>query len=74
MERQTFVNQMKARGYETTPPSPTGNVTATKGDITVRLVPLADYIVYIDTPAVTAIIRKDATDTETLRIVDALTA
>jgi hypothetical protein len=74
MEKQTFVDQMKARGYETTPPSPTGNVTATKGDITVRLVPLADYIVYIDTPAVTAIIRKDATDDETLRIVDGLTA
>ena len=74
MERQTFVNQMKARGYETTPPSPTGNVTATKGDITVRLVPLADYIVYIDTPAVTAIIRKGATDAETLRMIDGLTA
>lgn len=74
MEKQTFVNQMKARGYKTTPPSPTGNVTTTKGDITVRLVPLADYIVYIDTPAVTAIIRKDATDAETLRIIDGLTA
>lgn len=74
MEKQTFVNQMKARGYETTPPSPTGNVTATKGDITLRFVPRADYIVYIDTPTVTAIIRKDATDAETLRIVDGLTA
>ena len=63
MEKQTFVNQMKARGYE----------TATKGDITVRLVPLADYIVYIDTPAVTAIIRKDATDAETMNIIAALT-
>lgn len=73
MERQTFVNQMKARGYETTPPSPTGNVTATKGDITVRFVPLADYIVYIDTPAVTAIIRKGATDAETMNIIVALT-
>lgn len=74
MEKQTFVNQMKARGYETTtPPSPTGNVTATKGDITVRLVPLADYIVYIDTPAVTAIIRKGATDAETMNIIAALT-
>lgn len=74
MERQTFINQMKARGYETTTPSPTGNITATKGDITVRLVPLADYGVYIDTPAVTAITRKDATDAETLRIINALTA
>lgn len=74
MERQTFINQMKARGYETTPPTPTGSVTATKGDITVCSVPLADYIVYVDTPAVAAIIRKGATDAETLRMVDELTA
>jgi hypothetical protein len=73
MERQTFVNQMKARGYETTLPSPTGNVTATKGDIAVRLIPLADYIVYIDTPIVSAIIRKDATDAEMMNIIAALT-
>ena len=39
---------------------------AIKGDITVRLVPPADHIVHIGTPAVTAIIRKDATDTETM--------
>lgn len=74
MKEQTFIDQMKARGYETTHPSHSGNVTATKGDITVRLVPLADYIVYIKTPAVTAIIRKDTTDDETLRMVDELTA
>lgn len=72
MEKQTFINQMKARGYETTP-SPTGNVTATKGDITIRLVPLADHTVHIDTPAVTAITRKDATDAETMNIIAALT-
>ncbi len=35
-----------------------------------RLVPLANYIVFIDT----AIVRKDATDAETLRIVDGLDA
>lgn len=74
MEKQTFVNQMKARGYETTPPSPTGDVTATKGDITIRLVPLAYYVVHIDTPVVTAIVGKDATDVEALRILDGLTA
>lgn len=73
MEEQTFINQMTARGYKTAPPSPTGNVTATKGDITVRLVPLADYVVYIDTPAVTAIIREGATDAETMNIIAALT-
>lgn len=73
MEEQTFINQMTARGYKTAPPSPTGNVTATKGDITVRLVPRADYIVYIDTPTVTAIIRKGATDAETMNMTVALT-
>lgn len=73
MERQTFINQIKARGYELETVG-NGNITATKGDITLRFVPRADYIVYIDTPTVTAIIRKDATDAETLRIVDGLTA
>lgn len=43
------------------------------GNMTVRLVPLADYTVYINTPAVTAIIRKGATDAETMNITAALT-
>ena len=34
---------------------------------------VADYGVYIDTPTVTAITAKDATDTEKLRIIDVLT-
>lgn len=72
MQGQTFINQMTERGYELCFVR-NGNITATKGDITVRLVPLADYIVYIDTPAVTAIIRKDATDAETMNIIAALT-
>ena len=72
MEKQTFINQMTARGYKLAP-TRNGNITATKGDITVRLVPLADYIVYIDTPAVTAIIRKAATSAETMNIIVALT-
>jgi hypothetical protein len=72
MQEQTFINQMKARGYELETVG-NGNITATKGDITVRLVPLADYIVYIDTPTVTAITRKDATDAETMNIIAALT-
>ena len=72
MQRQTFINQMKARGYELETVG-NGNITATKGDITLRFVPRADYIVYVDTPTITAIIRKDATDDETLRIVDRLT-
>lgn len=73
MERQTFVNQMTARGYELETVD-NGNITATKGDNTVRLVPLADYIVYINTPTTTAIIRNSASDDETLRMVDRLTA
>lgn len=51
---------MKARGHHPR--------LAAKGDITVRSVPRADHIV--DTPTVTAIIRKDAMDDETPRIVD----
>lgn len=72
MEQQTFINQMTARGYELCFVR-NGNITATKGENTVRLVPLANYVVYIDTPTVTAIVRKDATDTETLRIIAGLT-
>ena len=73
MEKQTFTENMKARGYELETVA-NGNVNATKGDITVRLVPLANYVVYIDTPAMTAIVREGVSDDETLRIVDELTA
>lgn len=64
---------MTARGYELCFVR-NGNITATKGENTVRFVPLANYGVYIATPTVTAITREDATDDETLRIVDGLTA
>lgn len=73
MQKQTFINQMKARGYELRTVR-NGNVTARKGDITIRWVPLANYGVYIDTPTVTALTDENATDAETMRIVDALTA
>lgn len=73
MKKQTFIDNMTAREYKLTYTA-NGNVTATKGDITVRLVPLADYRVYINTPTVTAITAKDATDEETLRTIDVLTA
>lgn len=73
MEKKTFIDNMTARGYELTYTA-NGNVTATKGDITVRFVPLADYRAYIHTPTVTAITEEDATNDETLRIIDALTA
>jgi hypothetical protein len=72
MQRQTFIDNMKTRGYDVIRTS-NGNEKATKGYITVRLVPLASYGVYITTPTVTAITTKDATDTETLRIIDCLT-
>lgn len=64
---------LAARGYDLCFAS-NGNITATKGENTVRLVPLANYGVYIDTPTVTAITRKDATDAEALRIIAGLTA
>lgn len=73
MEKKTFIESMTARGYELETVS-NGNITATKDGNTVRLVPLANHGVYVNTPTVTAITRKDATDAETLRIVDGLTA
>ena len=73
MKKQTFVDEMTARGYELKY-ADNGNITATKGDNTVRFVPRADYVVYINTPTVTAITRESATNAETLRIVDGLTA
>lgn len=72
MEKQTFINQTTARGYEPETVG-NGNINATKGNITVRFVPLANYIVYADTPTVSAIVHKDATDAETLRVIDGLT-
>ena len=72
MHPQTFIDCMKERGYRISR-SVTGNIKAAKENITVRWVSLADYGVYINTPTVTAITAKDATDAETLRIIDALT-
>lgn len=73
MEKQTFIDNMLERGYELRF-GHNGNITATKGENTVRLVPRANYTVYIATPTVTAITEKGVTDDETLRIVDGLTA
>lgn len=73
MNKQTFTDNMKACGYEPRF-GHNGNITATKGDNTVRLVPLADHGVYISTPILKAITRKDATDTETLPPINLLTA
>lgn len=63
METQTFINQMTARGYELETVG-NGNINATKCDITVRLVPLANYVVYINTPTVTAIVRDGRRNTK----------
>lgn len=71
MDKRTFTDNMKACGYEL---RFGGNITATKGDDTVRLVPLADYGVYIGTPSLKAITSKEATDTETLLPITLLTA
>ena len=57
MDKQTFTDNMKACGYELRF-GRNGNITATKGDNTVRLVPLADYGVYIGTPSLKAITSK----------------
>lgn len=72
MQKETFIDNMKERGYSISA-TINGNIRATKENITVRLVPLANYGVNIDTPTVTAITAKDTTDDETLRIIDALT-
>lgn len=72
MQRQTFIDEMKSRGYSISA-TINGNIKAAKEDITVRLAPLASHGVHINTPTVTAITAKDATDAETLRIIDALT-
>ena len=66
MQKQTFINQMKTRGHELR--------TVRNGDITIRWVTLANHGVHIDTPTVTALTDENATDAETMRIVDAPTA
>lgn len=73
MRKQTFIDNMTARGYELKTVRD-GNVIARKGDITLRWVALANYGVHIATPTVTALTKEDATDTETMRIIDVLTA
>ena len=73
MRKETFIDNMTARGYELRTVR-NGNVIARKGDIAIRWVTLANYGVYIDTPTVTALTDENATDEETMRIIDALTA
>lgn len=72
MQQQTFINEMEARGYEATT-LPNGNVKAKRGDVILRLVPLANYSVHISTPTVNAIAADRATDREILHTIDVLT-
>lgn len=72
MQQQTFINEMEARGYEVTT-LPNGNVKAKRGDVILRLVPLANYSVHISTPTVNALTANRATDHEILHTIDALT-
>jgi hypothetical protein len=73
MDKRTFTDDMKACGYEPRF-GRNGDITATKGDDTVRLVPLADHGAYIGTPSPNAMTGKDATDTETPPPTNPLTA
>lgn len=73
MDKRTFTYSTKACGYELRFERD-GDITLTKGDDTVRLVPLADCDVYISTPSPKAMTSKDATDTETLLLIILLTA
>ena len=57
MKKETFIDNMTERGYELKY-SRNGNITATKGANTVRYVPLADYIVCVSTPTMTATPRR----------------
>lgn len=64
---------MKACGYEPRF-GRNGNITATKGDNTVRLIPPADHGAHIGTPSLKAMTGKDATDTGTLPPINLPTA
>lgn len=58
MQRQTFIDHMKKRGYDIIR---TGNIKTTKENITIRLMPLASHGVHTTA--------KNATDTETLQVI-----
>ena len=72
MRLETFVDGMKRRGYETAPPLPTGNVTATKGETTVRWLHTDHEKIYVETPDIKMLIPPKVSDTETFRLLDCL--
>ena len=71
MKKQTFIDGMTARGYETAT-SLTGNVTATKVENTVRWLRTDHGKIYVETPGVTMLIPQNVLDTEAFRLLDYL--
>lgn len=71
MKKQTFVENMTARGYETAT-SLTGNVTATKGDTIVRWLRTDHETIYVETSGIKMLIPPKVSDTETFRLLDHL--
>lgn len=71
MKKQTFIDSMTARGYETAA-SPTGNVTATKGGTTVRWLRTDHEKIYVETSGIKMLITPKVSDAETFRLLDYL--
>ena len=71
MEKQTFIDGMTARGYETAT-SPSGNVTATKGENIVRWLHTDHEKIYVETSGIKMLIPSNVLDTETFRLLDYL--
>ena len=71
MKKQTFIDNMTARGYETAT-SPTGNVTATKGETIVRWLHTDHEKIYVQTSGIKMLIKPKVLDTETFRLLDYL--
>ena len=71
MKKQTFIDNMTARGYETAT-LPTGNVTATKGETIVRWLHTDHEKIYVQTSGIKMLIKPKVLDTETFRLLDYL--
>lgn len=71
MRKQTFIDGMTARGYETAT-SPTGNVTATKAENIVRWLRTDHEKIYVETPGIKMLIPPNVLDKETFRLLDYL--
>lgn len=69
MKKQTFIDNMTARGYEMAT-SLTGNVTAAKGDTIVRWLRTDHEKIYVETSGVKMLIPPKVLDTEAFRLLD----